>query len=494
MAASPCVLAIDQGTTSSRAIVFDVTGQRVSVAQAEYPQLYPGDGWVEHDPAAIWQTTLQTARDALRAAEDSGHTVVALGITNQRETVVLWDRATGHPLGNAIVWQDRRTAAECERLRAAGHEPEVTARTGLLLDPYFSATKIAWLLDNIPGARERARAGQLACGTIDSFLIWQLTGGREHLTDATNASRTSLFNIHTQRWDDWLLECFDIPARLLPAVRDCNSHFGTTDSGLLGREIPILGVAGDQQAAALGQGCMMPGAIKSTYGTGCFVLVITGDAVVQSSHRLLSTVAYRLDGQVSYALEGSIFVAGAAIQWLRDGLGIIESAAATAALARDADPASAVYLVPAFTGLGAPHWRPEARGALLGLTRATGIAEIARAALEAVAYQTNDLLEAMQRDGVQARQLRVDGGMVANDWFAQRLADLLNLTVDRPQILETTAYGAALLAGQGAGIYGDWADIEALWRLDQQFEPSMAADVREQKLAGWRDALRRVMA
>jgi glycerol kinase len=494
MATSPCVLAIDQGTTSSRAIVFDASGRRVSVAQAEYPQLYPREGWVEHDPAAIWQTTLQTAREALEAAADAGHTVVALGVTNQRETVILWDRKTGEPLGNAIVWQDRRTAPQCEQLRAAGHAAGVTARTGLLLDPYFSATKIAWLLDHIPGARDRAHAGELACGTVDSFLIWKLTGGREHLTDATNASRTSLFNIHTQRWDDWLLDCFDVPANLLPEVRDCNGHFGMTDAGLLGRAIPILGVAGDQQAAALGQRCLTPGAIKSTYGTGCFVLVNTGAAVVESQHRLLATVAYRLDGRVSYALEGSIFVAGAAIQWLRDGLGIIDSAGATAALAQAAADDSAVYLVPAFTGLGAPHWRPEARGALLGLTRATGVAEITRAALEAVAYQTHDLLQAMAQDGVQARQLRVDGGMVANDWFAQRLADLLDLPVDRPQILETTAYGVALLAGQGAGIYGDWSEIEQLWQLDRQFRPQMAASERDRKLAGWQDALRRVMA
>lgn len=494
MATSPCVLAIDQGTTSSRAIAFDARGQRVSVAQAEYPQLYPEEGWVEHDPGAIWQTTLQTARDAMRAAEQAGHTVVGLGVTNQRETVVVWDRATGQAIGNAIVWQDRRTADACDRLRAAGHEPEVTARTGLLLDPYFSATKIAWLLDHVPGARERARAGELACGTIDSFLIWQLTNGQQHLTDATNASRTSLFNIHTQCWDDWLLECFDVPANLLPEVRDCNSHFGTTESGIFGSGVPILGVAGDQQAAALGQCCLSAGAMKSTYGTGCFVLANTGDQVLQSQHRLLSTIAYRLDGRVSYALEGSIFVAGAAIQWLRDGLGIIESAGATAALAKGADSASGVYLVPAFTGLGAPHWRPDARGALVGLTRATGVAEVTRAALEAVAYQTNDLLEAMARDGVAARQLRVDGGMVANDWFTQRLADLLDIEVDRPQILETTAYGVALLAGQGAGIYGSWSEIEQLWQLDRQFRPAMPAGERQRKLAGWQDALRRVMA
>ena len=486
-----CILAIDQGTTSSRAIVFDAHGQAVASAQAEFPQIYPAGGWVEHDPELIWNTTLTVARQAFQAAESNGHPVAAIGITNQRETTLVWDRHTGEPIYNAIVWQDRRTAATCDRLVEEGAAEEIQARTGLLVDPYFSATKIAWMLDHVDGARLRAR--ELAFGTVDSFLVWRLTGGAVHATDATNASRTSLFNIHEQQWDETLLAKFRVPADLLPEVRDCDAHFGDTEPGLFGRPIPIRGIAGDQQAAAIGQCCLSPGSIKSTYGTGCFVILNTGDEVVESGNRLLSTVASRIGGQPRYALEGSIFVAGAAVQWLRDELGIIRNAAETEALARGADEQSAVYLVPAFTGLGAPHWKPEARGALFGLTRSTGPAELARATLESVAYQTADLFNAMAEDGVQPGALRIDGGMAANDWFAQFLADILAMSVERPHMLETTAFGAALLAGQAAGVYGSGDAIQDLWQLDRRFEPRLPEADRQRLLAGWRDAVARVV-
>ena len=486
------VLALDQGTTSSRAIVFDARAAVVSMAQREFPQIYPGDAQVEHDPAAIWQSTLAVAREACAAAEAQGQRVVAIGITNQRETTLLWDRRTGQPLHNAIVWQDRRTAASCAALAAAGHGGLVSARTGLLLDPYFSASKIAWLLDHVPGARARAEAGGLAFGTVDSFLLWQLTGGRSHLTDATNASRTCLFDIHRQQWDADLLALFRVPAALLPEVRDCAAEFGVTDPALFGRPLPIRGVAGDQQAALIGQACFHPGSIKSTYGTGCFVVMNTGAQAAVSQHRLLTTVGYRVDGTVTYALEGSIFVAGAALQWLRDELGLIASAGQSEDLARSVEDTGGVYLVPAFTGLGAPHWRSDARATLSGLTRASGRAHIVRAALEATAYQTADLLDAMAEDGVGITSLRVDGGMVGNDWLLQFLADVLDVPVDRPRVMETTALGAAYLAGRQSGIYGGFDEFAALWQRDARFEPKLDAAVRQRLLAGWRQALDKV--
>jgi len=435
------ILAIDQGTTSSRAIMFDKDLHPRASHQLEYTQHFPQSGWVEHDPEDIWQTTLDTCRKVLHGASD----VAALGITNQRETVVVWDRRTGRPIYNAIVWQDRRTAGFCARLKAEGCEPTVTAKTGLLLDPYFSASKLGWILDNVDGARADANAGFLAFGTIDSFLIWRLTAGRVHATDATNAARTSLYNIVDGHWDDELLELFDVPRALLPDVHDCAADFGVTDSGVIGREIPIRGVAGDQQAATIGQACFQPGMIKSTYGTGCFALMNTGDRFAQSENRLLTTIAYRLNGRVTYALEGSIFVAGAVVQWLRDGLKLFDDAVQVSALAAAADPHQQVFLVPAFTGLGAPYWDANCRGAIYGLTRATGAAELAKAALESVAFQTRDLLEAMQGDWSARGQtvLRVDGGMTASDWTMQNLANQLVAPVDRPRITETTALGAA---------------------------------------------------
>lgn len=487
-----CVLALDQGTTSSRAIVFDAKAAAISVAQREFAQIYPDEAQVEHDPAAIWQCTLAVAREAFGAAESMGHRVVAIGITNQRETTLVWDRRSGKPIHNAIVWQDRRTAAQCVELAAAGHGDLVSARTGLLLDPYFSASKIAWLLDHVPGARRRAEAGELAFGTVDSFLLWQLTGGRRHLTDATNASRTCLFDIHRQQWDQDLLALFRVPAALLPEVHDCAAEFGMTDPALFGRALPVRGMVGDQQGALIGQACFSPGSIKSTCGTGCFVVMNTGAQAAVSQHRLLTTVGYRIDGFVTYALEGSIFVAGAALQWLRDGLGLIASAEESEALARSVDDTGGVYLVPAFTGLGAPHWRADARAALSGLTRASGRAHIVRAALEATAYQTADLLDAMAEDGVAATTLKVDGGMVRNDWLLQFLADMLGVPVDRPRVMETTALGAAYLAGRQSGLYGDFDEFAALWQRDARFEPQLDAAGRQRLRAGWRRALDKV--
>lgn len=495
----PYILAIDQGTTSSRAIVFDASGAVVAKAQAEFPQHYPRDGWVEHNPEDIWRTTLETAREAFAAAEKTGGQVATIGVTNQRETTILWDRATGAPIHNAIVWQDRRTAGICATLREDGVEPHITARTGLLLDPYFSATKAAWILDHVDGARARADAGEIAFGTVDTFLIWRLTGGARHLTDATNASRTSLYNIRDNDgddggWDQSLLDVFRVPSDVLPEVRDCADDFGETDPEIFGRPIPICGVAGDQQAAAFGQACFAPGDIKSTYGTGCFVLVNTGSTIVSSDNKLLSTIAYRLSGETTYALEGSIFIAGAAVQWLRDELGVIKSAEETAELADSLESNEGVYLVPAFTGLGAPHWAPNARGTITGLTRGAGRAALARAALESVVYQTADLMSAIAKDGANAETLRVDGGMVANDWTMQFLADILNLPVERPQILETTALGAAYLAGLKAGIFHDTDEIAERWRLDARFQPAMAAGARQKNLDGWTDALRRTLS
>ncbi len=484
------ILAIDQGTTSTRAIVYGIDGTPIVTAQREFRQIFPRDGWVEHDPEEIWSTTLEVCREALngRARE-----VIAIGLTNQRETTVVWDRKTHAPLGHAIVWQDRRTADACEALKVAGKEPLVTERTGLLLDPYFSATKLRWILDHEDGARARAEAGELAFGTTDCFLLWRLTQGRVHATDATNASRTMLYNIHTGRWDDELLELFDIPAAVLPEVHDCAHEFGETEAGLFGSPIPIRGIAGDQQAAAIGQACFAPGMIKSTYGTGCFVLLNTGERPVRSKHRLLTTIAHRIEGRTTYALEGSIFVAGAAVQWLRDGLHVIESARDTEALARGLESNRGVYLVPAFTGLGAPHWDPRARGALLGLTRDTGVAELARAALESVCYQTLDLVNAMGRDGaITPDTLRVDGGMVANDWLMQFLADVLGVAVERPVITETTALGAAYLAGLCAGAFDSLEDLARRWQREAQFEPRLEAAEREHLVAGWGRAVARV--
>jgi len=493
MTDGPLILAIDQGTTSSRAIVFDAAGNAVATAQREFRQLFPHDGWVEHDPEEIWSTTLSVCKEAKRQAEAGGGKIATIGITNQRETTVVWDRVTGEPVYNAIVWQDRRTAGICESLRGRGAESDVTDRTGLLLDPYFSATKIAWILDNVDGARARAEAGALAFGTIDSFLLWRLTDGAVHATDASNAARTLLMNLGTGDWDPALLKLFDVPASLLPEIRDNASDFGVT--GKLGGSLSIGGMAGDQQAATIGQACFSPGMVKSTYGTGCFTLMNTGAERVASNNRLLSTVAYRLDGKTTYALEGSIFVAGAAIQWLRDGLKLIGSAAETEALAKSVESTGGVYLVPAFVGLGAPWWDAEARGAIYGLTRDTSGAHIVRAALEAVCYQTNDLIQAMAADsGTEIDALRVDGGMVANDWMLQFLSGITGLPVERPMQSESTALGAAMLAGLQAGI---WPDLEALgrmWGRDARFEPQMAASERDRLLAGWREAIERTLS
>jgi glycerol kinase len=490
------ILAIDQGTTSSRAIVFDAGLAPRGSAQKEFPQHFPKSGWVEHDAEDIWSSVLATARAALRKAGVKAAAIRAIGITNQRETVVIWDRKTGKPIHRAIVWQDRRTAEMCATLKARGLEPLFTERTGLLLDPYFSGTKIAWLLDRVKGARARAERGELCFGTIDSFLIWRLTGGRVHATDATNASRTLLYNIHTGSWDGELLDLLGVPLALLPEVKDCATDYGLTEARLLGAAIPIAGVAGDQQAAAIGQGCFAPGMIKSTYGTGCFALLNTGTTAVPSHNRLLTTVAYQLNGKRSYALEGAIFVAGASVQWLRDQLKLIARAKEAGVLAAAADPAQQVYLVPAFVGLGAPHWNAEARGALFGLTRATTRAEIARAALESVCYQTRDLAEAMRRDwgGAAKTVLRVDGGMTASDWTMQCLADILNAPVDRPANLETTALGAAYLAGLQAGLMPPPAQFARLWKRQRRFTPKMKPALREAKYAGWQAALRKLLA
>ncbi len=495
MAKALGILAIDQGTTSTRAIVFDLEGRIVASDQQEFPQHFPASGWVEHDPEDLGCSTLSVCRNALSRAEAAGTEVVTAGITNQRETTLVWDRHTGEPIHNAIVWQDRRTAGRCAALREAGHEALVTARTGLLIDPYFSATGIAWILDNVDGARRRAAARELAFGTVDTWLLWRFSGGRVRATDATNAGRTLLFDIHEQRWDQDLLDLFDVPRALLPEVLDCAAEFAVSEPEHLGRALPIRGVAGDQHAAMVGQTCFRPGTVKSTYGTGCFALLNTGERPVRSRHRLLTTLAYRIAGKPTYALEGSIFVAGAAVQWLRDELGIIPTAAATEQLAGSVGEDHGVYLVPAFTGLGAPHWDAEARGALFGLTRSTGPAEIARAALEAVCYQTGDLAVAMAGDaGAGLRTLRVDGGMAANDWFLQRLADLTGLPVERPQTIETTALGAAYLAGLGHGIWQSLDEVTRQWQVARRFEPTLAERDRERRIAGWQDAVQRTLS
>ncbi len=488
-----CILALDQGTTSTRSILFDSNGRALGQAQIELPQHFPQSGWVEHEPKDIWRDSVASMKGALDQAGRSVDEVTAIGITNQRETTVLWDRETGETIHRAIVWQDRRGAAICDRLKAEGLEDLIRERSGLLADPYFSGSKIAWLLENVHGARQRAESGKLAFGTIDCFLLWHLTGGKVHATDATNAARTMIYDIHRQDWDDDLLKALKVPRQILPEVLDNDAEFGVAEAGLLGRAIPITGMAGDQQAATIGQACLKPGMMKSTYGTGCFALMNTGAEAVTSKHRLLTTIAYRLDGVTTYALEGSIFVAGAAVQWLRDELKLFQSAAETEALAKAADPGQRVILVPAFVGLGAPYWDAHARGAIFGLSRASGPAELTRAALEAVCFQTRDLLEAMEADGAEAPvALRVDGGMVVNDWLLQFLADILGVQVERPVVTETTALGAAYLAGIKAGICGDPEEIAELWQSDARFEPEMEAAARDELYRGWTEAVARV--
>jgi glycerol kinase len=484
------ILAIDQGTTSSRAIVFDDQSEIIGIAQQEFTQYFPEDGWVEHDPEEIWSSTVAVVEEVLATTGIPAEDISAIGITNQRETTLVWDRFTGEPIHRAIVWQDRRTADYCETLQAQGYEETVTEKTGLLLDPYFSGTKVKWLLDNVPGARQRAEKGDLVFGTVDSFLLWHLTGTQSHKTDATNASRTLLFNIHSQDWDDELLDKFGIPRSMMPQVCDCSDDFGSTT--LFGAEIPITGIAGDQQAAMIGQCCFEEGMLKSTYGTGCFVILNTGDTPVRSRNKLLTTVGYRLDGKVTYGLEGSIFVAGAAVQWLRDGLGLIQHAAETEQIARDNPDAHGVYLVPAFTGLGAPHWDPNARGAILGLTRDSSVEDVVTATLQSVCFQTRDLINAMLDDGVDPSVIRVDGGMVANDWVAQQLSDIVQLPVDRPKIIETTALGVAYLAGLRVGVFDSMDVLTGRWQLEQRFDAEMDLERSNQLYDGWCTAVDRV--
>ncbi len=489
---SDFILAIDQGTTSSRAILFELDGTPAAIAQQEFKQYFPDDGWVEHDPEEIWQTTLWTCRDVMRQLNCSAQQILSVGITNQRETVVLWERDSGVPVHKAIVWQDRRTHDHCEKLRSQGHEALVQERTGLLLDPYFSASKIRWLLNEVPGLRERASKGELACGTIDSYLIWRLTHGEVHATDATNASRTALFNIHTQQWDADLLKLFEVPAELLPEVLDSSASYGNVAAEFLGGSVDINGVAGDQQSAMIGQACFAPGNAKSTYGTGCFLVQNTGTKCLKSRNRLLATVGYRLKGETTYALEGSIFNAGTAVQWLRDGLGVIKSAAEVEAIASRTPDTQGVYMVPAFTGLGAPYWDAQARGALHGITRDTSHEHIVTAALQSVAYQTRDLMEAMGKDGRLPEFLRVDGGMAVNNWLLQFLADILACPVIRSNNNETTALGAAYLAGLQSGAYQSLDGIAQNWAIDREFTPAMAGAQRDELYGGWLRAVDRV--
>jgi len=486
------LLAIDQGTTSSRCIAFDLAGRLLAASQREFAQYFPRDGWVEHDPEDIWRTTRETLAEVERALGAAGHVIAGIGISNQRETTLVWDRSTGAPVYPAIVWQDRRTADRCLQLQEADRSERVSESTGLLLDPYFSATKIAWILDNVAGCRARAEAGELAFGTVDTFLLWRLTGGRRHLTDATNAARTMLFDIHAQCWDEELLELFRVPRALLPEVLDSAADFGEVAAGLPAAGVSLAGVAGDQQAALIGQGCLAPGQAKSTYGTGCFLVLNTGAEPLRSRSRLLTTLAYRLGGQATYAMEGSIFVAGAAIKWLRDGLGLIASAAESESVARRSPDAGGVYLVPAFTGLGAPHWDPHARGAILGLTRDSGADAIVTAALQSVAFQTRDLLEAMARDGTRLDMLRVDGGMAANDWLMQFMADTLGIAVSRPHNTEATALGAASLAGYHLGLLPTLDHLVTQCGEDRRFLPAMPETERVRLYAGWLDAVARV--
>jgi len=487
------ILAIDQGTTSSRAILFDKDMRPVQSCQQEFPQYFPQSGWVEHDAQEIWASVQAVVGGVMVQAGCTAKDIAAIGITNQRETTLVWDRKTGAPIHRAIVWQDRRTSAFCDRLRAEGHEAEITQKTGLLLDPYFSATKLHWLLTHLEGAAERAARGELLFGTMDSYLIWKLTEGRAHVTDATNAARTMLYDIRQGCWDAQICALMQVPPAMLPDVRDCASEFGTTT--LFGADIPILGVAGDQQAATIGQACFEPGMLKSTYGTGCFALLNTGDTLVTSKNRMLGTIAYQLGGKPTYALEGSIFIAGAVVQWLRDGLGLISAAHETADMAAAADPTQSLYLVPAFTGLGAPYWNADCRGAIFGLTRNSGPKEFAKAALQSVGYQTRDLLLAMQDDMGRPGEavLRVDGGMTASDWTMQFLSDILGAPVDRPKVLETTALGAAWLAGSRAGIYPDQQGFADSWACNRRFEPQMDAPRRDRLYSGWQDAVSRTL-
>ena len=490
---SKSILAIDQGTTSSRAILFSQSGTLLAQQNQEFEQIFPADGWVEHRPEDIWNTTLAMSRAMMTRADEMGCPPLAIGITNQRETVVIWDRKTGEAIHNAIVWQDRRTAAICEELTAQGHLEAVSSASGLLLDPYFSATKVAYILDHVEGARAKAEAGDLCFGTIDSFLIWRLTGGKHHLTDATNASRTNLYNIEQGCWDETLCRLFNVPMAILPEVRDCASHFGDSDPSLLGRSLPILGVAGDQQAATIGQACFAPGDIKSTYGTGCFMLANTGTKRLHSQHKLLSTIAYRVNGETSFGLEGSIFISGAIIQWLRDGLQILDHAKDSEAMAASLPANDGVYMVPALTGLGAPHWDAHARGAIYGITRDTGPAHFARAALESVAYQTFDLLKAVEGDGMAVSGVKVDGGMVANNWLMQFMSDILGTRVDRPVVAETTALGVAMLAMLQDGQAANLTDLAKMWQLDASFSPQMDEAHKTTLLAGWHNAIGRTL-
>ncbi|MEE9335122.1 MAG: glycerol kinase GlpK [Granulosicoccaceae bacterium] len=487
----PLILSIDQGTTSSRAMLFETDGTAFAVCQQEFTQFFPSSAWVEHDPEEIWKTTIDTCQAVLAKAASANRTVAALGITNQRETTVIWNRKTGKAIHNAIVWQDRRTTEYCQSLKQAGHEATFTQATGLVLDPYFSGTKINWLLNNVPDARTQAENGELAFGTIDSFLMWRLTNGAVHKTDATNASRTLLYNIHKQQWDQSLLAILEIPDSLLPEVQECASDFGTTDKSILGTALPIAGVAGDQHAASIGQVCFSEGMVKSTYGTGCFVMLNTGEKALHSTNKMLTTIAYQLDGKTHYALEGSIFVAGAAVQWLRDGIGVIDSAEQTESLVTQLEDNQGVYMVPAFTGLGAPHWDPDARGAIFGLTRDTSPAHLVRAALESVCYQTNDLLEAMRNDGATLDTLRVDGGMVKNNWLNQYLSNVLDIPVQRPKQTETTALGAAYLAGLQTGVYSSIDDLTRQWQQEREFLPNMDAGTRNTAMVGWTNAVDR---
>jgi len=489
----PCyLLAIDQGTTSSRAIVFDSAGSIQSVAQLEFTQHFPQDGWVEHNPEDIWDSTLAVVSQTLVNAGLKAQEITAIGITNQRETTIVWDAVTGKPIANAIVWQDRRTTDFCQSLTDQGLGSKITEKTGLLIDPYFSASKIKWLLDNVDGARALANEGRLRFGTVDSFLLWRLTDGQKHFTDATNASRTMLYDIHKGCWDPELLALFDVPASMLPEVLDSSADFGVSSEKLLGAAIPIRGMAGDQQAALFGQACFQKGMVKSTYGTGCFMMINSGCTALRSNNRMLTTIAYQLQGKPTYAIEGSIFVAGAAVQWLRDGIKLIQHASETEKYAEITEDTGGVYMVPAFTGLGAPYWDPKARGAILGLTRDTGIAEIVTACLQSICYQTKDLMRAMENDGAKLSSLRVDGGMVGNNWLVQFLSDNLALPVERPQVTETTALGVAYLAGLGCGVYKSLEEISEQWRCDKRFVPKMDKSRREALYLGWRDAVERV--
>jgi glycerol kinase len=485
------ILSIDQGTTSSRGIVFDSSATLIATGQQEFTQHFPDDGWVEHDANEIWNTTVESCKSAISQSGIRASDIACIGITNQRETTMVWDRESGEPVYNAIVWQDRRTAKFCEALKEKGLEQSIQEKTGLLLDPYFSATKLAWILDQVPGVREKAEAGKLAFGTVDCFLLWKLTNGKNHYTDATNASRTMLFNINSQQWDQELLKEFNIPESILPEVKDCAADFGRSDPSILGNDIPITGIIGDQQAAAFGQCCFEPGMAKSTYGTGCFLLMNTGAELIKSSNRLLSTVAYRLNGETSYAVEGSIFMAGATMQWVRDGLQLIKDASESEALAEQCPDDLKVYLVPAFTGLGAPYWDAEARAAIYGMTRDTGVKEIVTAALMSVVYQTKDLVDAIRTDGGTLDSLRVDGGMVRNNYLLQKMSDLLDCEVHRPVITETTALGAAYMAGLQLGIFESLDSLSAKWQLDQTFSSQKDDPWRELQYCGWKKAIER---